>query len=289
MDEFNPFQRLRTNWTLFARRLAAARRRQPPVDWRRVGLIVAGGFALVIFVAILYDARVIAWTRTMPGAVRSFFAWATRFGQSDWLLTPTGVIVVVVALADWRRVSRVHAVAWWEIATTAGLLYVLITVSGLVTDIIKPIVGRFRPDFVEHGAFAFAPFTFGGYPHYSFPSGHATTMAAVAILVAFVPSLITTPIVVAAAIVAISRVMIDAHFPSDVVGGALIGLGVGYVVLGAAARAGIVFAERADGNVRGRFGVLRRLSRRPGGLVGLLPALWIALGGRRPAQPPPLT
>ena len=287
MSDYNPLVRMRDNWMLAARRLRIARTKQPPVDWSRLALIVAAGLALVVFTAVLYDARVIAWTHTVPGFVRAAFAWATRFGQSGWLLLPTGTIVILVALGDWRRVSRVNAAAWWEIATFAAVLFVVVAATGLVTDIVKPIVGRFRPDYVHDGVFAFTPLSFGGYAHYSFPSGHATTMAAVAVLAVFVPGIVTTPIVIAAAIVAISRVMIDVHFPSDVVGGVLVGYGVGYVILRLMADAGILFINRRDGSVHSRFGVLRRLHRRHA-LAGLFPALWVALGGRKP-QPPPAT
>jgi len=96
----------------------------------------------------------------------------------------------------------------------------------------------------------------------------------------FVPSFLTTPIVIAAAMVAFSRVMIDVHFPSDVVGGVLVGFSVGNVILRLMADAGIVLINRRDGSLRSRFGVLRRLRRRPGGLAGLLPSLWIALASR---------
>jgi len=215
------------------------------------------------------------------------FERATRLGQSDWLLIPAGIVVVLVTLGDWRRVGRVYAAAWWEIASFAAVLFVVVAGSGLVTGIIKPIVGRSRPDYLHDGVFAFTPFSVGGYANYSFPSGHATVMAAVAVMAVFVPSAVTTPIVIVAGIVAISRVMIDVHFPSDVVGGALVGFGVGYVILRLMADAGILFINRRDGSVRSRFGVLRRLRRRHG-LSGLFPALWIALGGRG-AQPPPAT
>ncbi len=111
-------------------------------------------------------------------------------------------------------------------------------------------------------------------------------MAAVAVLATFVPGVVTVPIIIATAIVAISRVMIDVHFPSDVVAGALVGFGVGYVILRSMADAGIVFISRR-GVVTSRFGVLRRLRRR-GQLANLFPALWVALG-RQPRQPPPPT
>lgn len=288
MSDPGAFARLRGNWAAALGRIRLARSRQPPVDWARVALTVAGGLALVVFVAVLYDARVIAWTRTVPLPVRAGFEWITRFGQSGWLLIPTGLVALVVALGDWRRVSRVNAAAWWEIGTFAAVLFVVVAASGIATDIIKPIVGRFRPDFVPGGgAFAFAPLAFGGYANYSFPSGHATTMAAVAIMAAFVPGVVTAPIVIAAGLVAISRVMIDVHFPSDVVGGSLVGVGVGLVILRLMTLAGIGFVVRPDGRIHRRLGVLSRLRRRRDGYEGLFPALWIALSPRRGGRKPP--
>jgi undecaprenyl-diphosphatase len=277
-------RRVAANWNGTLRRLSRARRAEPPVDWRRAGLLAAAGVAFVVFVAIAYDARAIAWSHTLSPGVRGFFGWITRFGTSGWLLIPSGIIVIVVSLGDWRRVSRASAAAWWEIATFAAVLFAVVAASGIVTDIIKPIVGRARPDYVHGGVIALTPFSFGGYSHYSFPSGHATTMAAVAMLVAFVPSVVTVPVVIAAAAVAVSRVIIDAHFPSDVAGGTMVGLAVGYFILRWMKSAGLVFVDRRDGTVRRRFGVLRRLARTHG-LSSLFPALWLALGLGR--QPPP--
>jgi membrane-associated phospholipid phosphatase len=269
--------RLRENWSRASRRLQAARQRRAPVDWRRIVILAIAGLVAVVLTALFFDARVIAWTETLSPAVHGFFAWSTRFGQSDWLLIPAGIIVIVVMLGDWRGVSRINAAAWWEIGSFAAVFFVVVAVPGLVTDIVKPIVGRFRPDFVHEGAFAFAPLSFGGYAHYSFPSGHATTMGAVAVLAAFVPSMVTIPILMATVVVAISRVMIGVHFPSDVVAGALIGASVGYFILRGMAAAGIVFVRRPDGSIRGRFGVLRSVRRGKDGLAALFPALWVAL------------
>jgi undecaprenyl-diphosphatase len=279
MNELSPLARVLDNWSTVAQRLRSARAKQQPVDWSRLALFVAAGLALVVFTAVRYDARVIAGTHTVPHFVTVAFERTTRLGRSDWLLIPSGAVVVLVALGDWRRVRRVYAAAWWEIASFAAVLFVVVAGSGLVTGVIKPIVGRSSPDYLHDGVFAFTPFSVGGYANYSFPSGHATVMAAVAVMAVFVPSVVTAPIVIAAAIVAISRVMIDVHFPSDVVGGVLVGFGVGYVILRLMADAGILFINRRDGSVRCRFGVLRRLHRRHR-LGGLFPALRLALGGR---------
>ena len=283
MTELELLRRVRVNWQGATRRLGHARGRPTPLTWSHVALFVAAGLLLAVLVGLLYDARAIAWTHTLPSGVRTVFARITRFGKSDWLLIPSGIIVIVVSLGDWRRVSRASAAAWWEIATFAAILFAVVAVSGLLTDVIKPIVGRARPEYVHGGPFAFTPFSLGGYAHYSFPSGHSTTAAAVAMLAAFVPSVVTIPVVIAAALVAFSRIVVDAHFPSDVVGGIFVGIGVGYLILRWMLAAGLVFVDRRNGHIQSRFGVLRRLGRRHG-LGTLFPALWIALG---PSPQPP--
>ncbi len=284
MAEPELVRRIRVNWVAATRRLHGARGRQAPVTWPAIGIYVAAGIALVVLVGALYDARAIAWTHTLPHGVRAFFGWVTRFGTSGWLLIPSAVVVIVVSLGDWRRVSRASAAAWWEIATFAAVLFAVVAVSGLVTDLIKPLVGRARPLYVhDGGAFVFTPLSLGGYAHYSFPSGHSTTAAAIAMLAAFVPSVVTIPVVIAAAVVAFSRIVVNAHFPSDVVGGIFVGIGVGYLILRVMVAAGLVFVDRRNGRIQSRFGVLRRLARRHG-LSSLFPALWLALGP--PPQPP---
>ena len=110
-------------------------------------------------------------------------------------------------------------------------------------------------------------------------------MGAVAVFAAFAPGILTVPILLGTAAVAVSRVIIGVHFPSDVVGGALIGAGSGYLILRLMAEAGIVFIVRADGMIGRRFGVTRRVHRRGAGLRAMLAALWQAWRGSatRPA------
>jgi undecaprenyl-diphosphatase len=284
MSQINPLVRIRDNWTLAVGRLRVAGAPRPP-DWRKVTLIIAASIAATVLIGILLDARAVTWTHEIPIPLHNVFARLTRLGQSDWLLIPSGLIVVLVALGDWRCVARSSAAAWWEIASIAALLFVIIAATGLVTDIIKPIVGRTRPGYVHGNVFAFTPLSLGGYAHYSFPSGHATTMAAVAVMATFVPTIITAPVVVAASLIAVSRIVIGVHFPSDVAAGAFIGASVGYLILCWARDSRVVFAARQDGSVRLRIGVVRRLIRRERGLVCLFLALWIALTDRRQQTP----
>jgi undecaprenyl-diphosphatase len=59
---------------------------------------------------------------------------------------------------------------------------------------------------------------------YSFPSGHATvSFACAAVLAAALPRL-RVPLFALAALIAFSRVYVGVHYPSDVVGGAALGI-----------------------------------------------------------------
>jgi membrane-associated phospholipid phosphatase len=96
--------------------------------------------------------------------------------------------------------------------------------AGVVTPLLKRAFGRARP-LQEEGARSFHPFSSG---YESLPSGHATNVFAFATAVAahadgwIVPVLVYTM----ATGVAMSRVNDRAHFPSDVLAGALIGRAV---------------------------------------------------------------
>jgi membrane-associated phospholipid phosphatase len=96
--------------------------------------------------------------------------------------------------------------------------------AGLMTDIAKPVFGRYRP-YQSDNETIFKPFS----SYQSFPSGHATEAFALASVVAarsegwVIPTLSYT----VASMVAYSRVNDKAHFLSDVVAGGLIGTTVG--------------------------------------------------------------
>ena len=104
-----------------------------------------------------------------------------------------------------------------------GFLFAAIAVPSLFATIIKRLIGRARP-FV--GAEA-DPFLYGRWvwraDYASMPSGHATSAFAAAIAVGLLWPRLRSLMLIYALIIAVSRVVLDAHYLSDVIAGAFVG------------------------------------------------------------------
>ncbi len=108
------------------------------------GLFLAALLAAAI-IGVSDDARAYAWSTTLPDGWYRFFGWLTQYGKSDWLLIPLGAVAILVSACDWRATPRRLSAAWREIGLLAAVAFFAIALPGLVTDLIKPLVGRFDP------------------------------------------------------------------------------------------------------------------------------------------------
>jgi membrane-associated phospholipid phosphatase len=153
------------------------------------------------------------------------FRGFTDMGKSVWYLWPCGVAALFCGfLSRAQSMPSLYRKLFGYIGVRAFFLFATIALSGIVADIIKPLVGRARPLlWLRDNIYGFHPFTLQGSLWNSFPSGHSTTAFALAAsLSIFYPRL--RPLWVACALIlAISRVMVDAHYLSDVCAGAFLG------------------------------------------------------------------
>jgi len=188
--------------------------------------VVAAGLATIILVAVAMvfaDAQLAVASKRLPGWVHAAFAFMTDFGKSGWFLWPTGVALAAIAVIASPALTRLSRLVLAVIAVRTGFLFVAIAAPSLFVTIIKRVIGRARP-YVGGQA---DPFLYGRWvwrPDYaSMPSGHATTAFAAAIAVGLLWPRLRPVMLIYALIIAVSRIVLDAHYLSDVIAGAFVG------------------------------------------------------------------
>jgi len=145
-----------------------------------------------------------------PRWVRLYVISATRVGDG-WLWYAMGLAIVM--LGGRTRFNAVGA---------AGISSIL---SILLFLCLKRLTGRRRPCQIEPHCWA----TLLPPDRFSFPSGHTMTAFAVAIPLSLYYPTLTIGLLFCALSIAMSRILLGMHFLSDVVAGALIGTGLGYL------------------------------------------------------------
>jgi membrane-associated phospholipid phosphatase len=129
------------------------------------------------------------------------------------------VLAAVIAFA-WRRPQLFLLVAAADVAADA------------IAGLLKSLIGRDRPPLV----FA-KPAPLVSDPHSgAFPSGHAATSFACATVLAWAWPKAAPGFYVLAAAIAFSRVYVGVHWPLDILAGAVLGVGIGLLLLTALTR-----------------------------------------------------
>ena len=214
--------------------------------------VLAAGLATIVVGAaamVFADAQLAAAAKHLPGWVHAAFAFVTDFGKSGWFLVPIGMVLVAIALIASPALASLSRLVLAAIAVRAAFLFAAIAVPSLFATIIKRLIGRARP-FVGNAAdpFLYQPLVWR-VDHASMPSGHATTAFAAAIAIALVWPRLRWPMLVYAVIIAASRVALDAHYLSDVIAGAFVGVIGALLVRDWFARRNLGFVVDANGAV----------------------------------------
>jgi len=181
--------------------------RHPARHWRALSL---GGAALFLGLGVLVfgvgllpgDTRLYeeVMARRTP-AIREFFSWANVFGSWTGLL-PASLVLLAISPEARKR--------WWLIA-------LVLLGAPVIEHAAKLLVGRARPRGSAMG----------------FPSGHMTGAASFAVIAIYfaikepwsrVQRLgLTAVVALMMVLVGFARLVLHAHWPSDVLGGFLLG------------------------------------------------------------------
>jgi undecaprenyl-diphosphatase len=229
-------------------------------DHHPLGLALAG-LSVVLAIALWLDTPLHRLTGGLDPALHRVFAMVTRIGKSDWSILLAAALCLGFALRARRAARWRDAVLWRNAAGLAGFVLAALLASGIAANVLKWGLGRARPSISDGVApFGFDPIaTSAGWA--SFPSGHATTIVALAVALGFVWPRLRLAFLSLALWVAVSRVMVGAHWLSDVVAGAALGAATVYALRLWLARRGEVFVPRR-GRLTARTAALGPLFRR---------------------------
>lgn len=206
----------------------------------------------VITACFFADAVVSAYLRHKSPHLTAAARAVTDIGLSGWYLIPAAFVLVVANLTDWRSLSRRTRCFAQDWTCLAFLVLLSVGGVGIVVTLLKMLFGRARPRLYDQfGAYAFQPFGFDS-AFTSFPSGHSTTVGAVAGLFALFFPRLRVVIVPLAVVLVLSRVAVGAHYPSDVVAGLALGWAFAWLAAAIFARLGFVFAVNEHGALRTR-------------------------------------
>ena len=131
----------------------------------------------------------------------------THLGDGGWLWIAIGVALLL-----------------FKKTIVAGFsVLISLAINALFTNItLKDLIARPRPFVVND---AIVPLVGGVSPYRSFPSGHSGgSFAAMLALSKWVPKKIGIPAIILAAMVALSRLYVGVHYPTDILGGFVVGL-----------------------------------------------------------------
>ncbi|MCX7311205.1 MAG: phosphatase PAP2 family protein [Alphaproteobacteria bacterium] len=191
----------------------------------------------------------------------------TDLGKSGWFLWPIGAMLLALAAIDNLTLTRLSRGVLAAFALRLGFVFLAIGLPGLFVTVIKRLIGRARPFVRGDDVWAYVPFSW--HPAYaSFPSGHATTAFAALVAIGALFPQARALMWIYAVLIGLSRVVVTAHHPSDVIAGAIFGAIGGLLVRNWFAARRLVFAVRTDGSVRPMPGpsiwrIIKAVARRP--------------------------
>jgi len=152
--------------------------------------------------------------------LKIFFNNITTLGDSFWyfLFCILGIVVVFILEKTKLLISK----NFKEVKKIFFYTTICLFLTGFLTQLLKHIIGRTRPNHtIQDGSFNFHFFTFDSSFH-SFPSGHTSTIFILALVCSIIVPRLKFFFLLFALIVSLSRIVVGAHFITDIIGGIVV-------------------------------------------------------------------
>ena len=246
-------QRVRTNAARYFALLGRKPRSAATPIWRTPLRLGGGALAVVAAITatmIVADTWAIGVAQRVPEWLIEIFDQVTDFGKSVWFLVPIALMLAAIAALASPALPRMSQRVLAAVAVRLGFLFLAIGLPGLCFVAVKRLVGRARP-LVGGVAEPFLYRPLGWNVEYaSLPSGHATDAFAIAMAIGALWPRTRAIMWTYAVVIAVSRVVLTAHFPSDVLAGAAVGVVGALLVRDWFAARGLAFALSPEGAIR---------------------------------------
>lgn len=146
---------------------------------------------------------------------KKFFIDITELGNSLWYF-----LISFLAFLIFYFFERKKGLIFFKKLKSASLLiFISILTTGIITQVLKHVVGRPRPNYADKTDFLGFNFFSLDSSFHSFPSGHASTIFVLALSLSVLTPKIKYFYLFFALIVGFSRVVVNAHYFSDIIGG----------------------------------------------------------------------
>jgi len=151
---------------------------------------------------------------------KEFFINITELGNSLWYFL-IALIFFVFSFFIKKKTNKKYEI-FYKLKIDSIFFFLAMVVTGVLTQIIKHALGRPRPNYsIIENNLEFDFFSLNSSFH-SFPSGHTSTIFVVALCFSLLLPKIRYFFIFFASIIAFSRVVVGAHFFTDIVGGIVV-------------------------------------------------------------------
>ncbi len=202
---------------------------------------------LILIALLLLDGPVASYAQHHSQILKPIGSTITDFGKSDWIIFGS-LFIFAEALVAYRLSPTLRGrfqAAF--VGHMAVYIFLCVSLSGLLANLLKRIIGRARPTLYDELGFLSFDTLAGSARFESFPSGHATTAGALMMAMALIAPPYRLVFLSMGLWLGFSRVVVGAHYPSDVVAGLALGAWFSLATAIVFARHKILFRQAPGG------------------------------------------